>query len=239
MASRAIIDKKSYFLAFFITLFIFSIGIYVGDSLNNDKINEVVELNEDLRTASLTIQTQYDLVSQNPCEFINDSNIFSELLDVSMKAEFMENQLGSDDPDVRKIKNYYSTLMIQHWLFNENIQQSCPSNDLHDVIYIYSNEDDCSSCDAQGFILTNIRKDNPDLRVFSFDHHIDNSALFTLEKMFFESIETFPILIIDDKVHQGFLSREAIENLIYISDNETNLNNTNSSINLNNLTIIY
>lgn len=212
MAQRKKIDYKNYFLAFLITIIVFIFGIFVGDTLNEAKLSDIENLNEDLRYKTLAIQTQFDLVSESPCDFINDTTVFKELLDVSKKTEFMENQLGKDNIQVKRIKNYYSTLLIKSWLFTQRTEKDCPESDLHDIIYFYSNEDDCKTCDSQGQILSNLRKDYDNLRIFSIDYNLDNPALQTLKRMYgVESANRFPILIIDDEVSKGFLSRKSVE----------------------------
>jgi hypothetical protein len=194
-----------------ITIIVFVIGIYVGDSLNQEKVDVVENLNEDLRSTTLAIQTQFDLVNENPCEFADDTYLFKELLDVSMKVEYMENQLGQNSASVRRMKDYYSTLLIKHWLFTKRIKDECPDSEIHDIIYFYAPDENCPYCDSQGHILTNIRKDYPFVRVFPFDYTLDNPALNTLKKMYIEEFERYPIIIINGETHQGFMSRATLE----------------------------
>ena len=209
---RKKMDYTKYALAFFITILVFIIGIYVGDNLNEAKVDEIANLNEDIRTTTLAVQTQFDLVSENPCEFINDTYLFEELLEVSEKVEYMENQLGQQNSQVKRLKEYYSTLLIKHWLFTKDIREKCTDNNVQYVIYFYSSKEECPFCDSQGYILSNIRKDDPDVRIFPFDYNLENSALKTFKKMFVNKVERFPILIINEgEAHQGFMSRVSIE----------------------------
>ena len=218
---RKKIDYTKYALAFFITIFVFIIGISVGDNLNEAKLDQVTELNEDIRATTLAIQTQFDLVSENSCEFVNDTYLFDELLDVSERVEFMENQLGQQNPQVKRLKEYYSTLLIKYWLFTKDTRENCQDNKVQYIIYFYSSKEACPFCDSQGYILSNIRKDNPNIRIFAFDYTLNNAALNTLKKMFITDLERFPILIINEnEAHQGFMSRVSIERDLGIA-NET------------------
>ncbi len=205
------ISYAKYGLAFFITVIVFVIGIFLGDSLNTGKMSELNTLNEDLRARTLAIQTQFDIISENPCSFANETYIFDELVDVSSKVEYMEGQLGQENPEVRRLKSYYSTLLIKHWLFTNKIKNDCEKQDIHDIIYFYAPKEECGYCDSQGHILTNLRKDYPNVWIFSFDYTLDNPALDTIKDIYIEELNSFPILIIDGKIHQGFLSRLTLE----------------------------
>jgi len=205
------LDYIKYSVAFIITLFVFTIGIFVGDALNNAKLSQLQDLNEDIMMTTLAMQTQYDLVAENPCSVVNDTEIFKELLDVSLKVEYMENQLGQENAQVKRLKEYYSTLLIKNWIFTQEIQETCEGNNIDYIIYFYSSEKDCPYCESQGYILTNIRKDYDEVRVFPFDYRIDNPALRTLKTMFVDNVDKFPILIINGETHQGFMSRVSIE----------------------------
>lgn len=205
------INYAKYGLAFFITIIVFVIGIFVGDSLNQGKVSEVQSLSEDLRARTLAIQTQFDIISENPCLFMNDTYLFEELVDVSSKVEYMESQLGQKNHEVRRLKSYYSTLLIKHWLFTNKIKNECETQDIHDILYFYAPKEECAYCDSQGHILTNLRKDYPNVWIFSFDYTLDNPALNTIKDIYIKELEKFPILIIDDKIHQGFLSRLTLE----------------------------
>ncbi len=216
---RKKMDYTKYALAFFITILVFIIGIYVGDNLNEAKVDEIANLNEDIRTTTLAVQTQFDLVSENPCEFINDTYLFEELLEVSEKVEYMENQLGQQNSQVKRLKENYSTLLIKHWLFTKDIRENCVDKNVQYIIYFYSSKEECPFCDSQGFILSNIRKDDPDVRIFAFDYRLNNAALNTLKKMFVKDLERFPILIINEaEAHQGFMSRLSIERELGITN---------------------
>ena len=47
------------------------------------------------------------------------------------------------------------------------------------IFYFYSNAGDCSECTRQGYVLTELQQEYPQLRVYAFDSNLDLSALDT------------------------------------------------------------
>lgn len=81
--------------------------------------------------------------------------------------------------------------------------------DIESIIYFYGRED-CNDCRRQGYILTDMRNDYPELRVYSFDYYLELSAIDAL-KSIYKVDENLPALIINDKVYKGFKNKEDIE----------------------------
>jgi hypothetical protein len=99
----------------------------------------------------------------------------------------------------------------------QKIKERCGSNPSADglsLMYFYSNlNNNCSDCEKEGFVLTKLRQDYPELRVYSFDYNLDLSALQTLISIY--NIENKqPTLLINDNVYYGFKSVEEIKNII-------------------------
>jgi hypothetical protein len=81
------------------------------------------------------------------------------------------------------------------------------------ILYFYSNSGDCADCEKAGYALTALRQTYPSIRVYSFDYHLDLSALTTLEKI--EKLNgTLPAFVVNGKVVYGFQSIEDFQNLI-------------------------
>src|SRR5262249_51793466 len=80
--------------------------------------------------------------------------------------------------------------------------------------YFYSNEKDkCPDCEKEGFVLTKLRQDYPELRVYSFDYNLDLSALQTLISIY-EVKDEEPALLINEKAYYGFKSVDDIKEVI-------------------------
>ena len=79
------------------------------------------------------------------------------------------------------------------------------------ILYFYSS--DCKDCDKEGYVLTFLREQYPDLRVYSFDYNLDLSALKTLASIYGVT-SNLPALVIKEKLYSGFQSLETIKSLI-------------------------
>lgn len=203
-------DTKKYLLVFFITTIIFVAGIVIGSWTSNNKMGDIQELQDTLRSETLDTELQYSLIEENPCEFVNTTDIVEQLYDIALKLDYMENILGAKDPRVIELKKYYSLLEIRQWLFNKKVNQECDNKkDL--ILYFYSNtKGACNDCEEQGFILSYLRKkQGTDLLIYSFDFDIESHTLDSLKNQY--DIVSVPTLIINEKKHEGFMGTADIE----------------------------
>ncbi len=93
----------------------------------------------------------------------------------------------------------------------QKASERCKLN-IESIIYFYGREE-CKDCQKQGFVLTDLRQDYPELRVYSLDYYLDLSAIEAL-KSIYKVDENLPALIINGKTYKGFKSREEIEKII-------------------------
>jgi len=90
---RKKIRITKYLLVLFLTIIIFSAGIAVGSYTTNRKFNQVDLLEQELRTQTLAIETQFLILAENPCEAINYTPFTEELFTISEKLGYMEDLL--------------------------------------------------------------------------------------------------------------------------------------------------
>ena len=81
------------------------------------------------------------------------------------------------------------------------------------IIYFYSNKGDCDECKREGYVLTKLREEYPELRIYSFDYNLDLSAVKTLKSIYGVK-NTLPALIIWDENYYGFKSATDIEKIV-------------------------
>ncbi len=203
------INKLKLFSIFITTTFIFAVGIFFGNVISNSQLDRISNLQQDLRTQTLSLELQYALASQEPCNLTNLDIIGDELYDMSELLANMEGSLGKLNSDVLSLKEYYSLLEIKHWLFLEKISKECKL-EMPIILYFYSNLGDCEECERQGYILTYLKRSEENLNVFSFDANIDNSVLNGLKEIHGAKNMKLPILIINGKVYSGFMELEEI-----------------------------
>jgi hypothetical protein len=142
---------------------------------------------------------------------MKNTTLSDELNTLGDKLSYAEQQQGIDSEDVVTLKKYYSLLEIKDALLMKKVYEKCAVRPIS-ILYFYSNTD-CPDCKNQGYVLTAIRQDHPEVRVYTFDYNLSLSALKTLLSVY--KIKTpLPAIVINDKVYSGFQSIDAITKVI-------------------------
>ena len=203
--------RTKYLAVFATTTLIFIIGIIIGYMITLSKLNTISNMEQDLKINAMDIELQYLLLAEDPCTAINSTFLTDELFQIGIRLDFMERDLGIDNPSVIALKEYYSLLELRHWIFTKKKKKECNINkDL--VLYFYSNKGDCPKCEEQGFILNYMHKKYPKLSIYSFDINMKNNALSTVKKIY--GVKKRPSIIINNKLYSGFKSKKEIESAL-------------------------
>ncbi|MBP6868986.1 MAG: hypothetical protein KBC16_02650 [Candidatus Pacebacteria bacterium] len=202
--------SRNAILALFITLAIIGTVVYAVNYLDQQRVQELNAIQTQLSTDTLSIETQFSLLEEVPCEDIAEGTLLSqEVGTLGDKLAYTENRLGSDNAEVLQLKKQYTLLQIRDYLLTKRLRETC---DLEPVValYFYSNAGDCKDCERAGAALSYLRETYPRLRVYSFDYHLELGALQTLEQV--EKVEpVFPAFIIEGKRSYGFTTLEDFE----------------------------
>lgn len=202
--------SRNALIALAITVAIVGTIFYAVNYLDQQRVTELNAIEDQLATDTLSIETQFALLEEAPCEsFTEDTILSQELSGLGDRLAFTEERLGTTDPEVLRLKERYTLLQIRDYLLTKRISEAC---DLDPVIalYFYSNAGDCTECDRAGYALSYLRQTYPALRVYSFDYHLDLAALKTFIAV--EKIEErFPVFVIEGKRSYGFASLEELE----------------------------
>jgi hypothetical protein len=205
------IDKMKLLAVFSLTTLIFILGILLGNFISDQKLESIDEFQQELRTDTMALETEYLLLSQEPCHETKTSLLTDELYQINSKIDYMENNLGEKNKEVLRLKDFYTLLEMRHWLLLKKIQTECGGNYTF-IHYFYSNNDDCPLCKDQGFILLYIRKKFENVRIYSYDINNTNFAVDALKKIY--NIKKTPSIIINDDATEGFMTKEEIEKRI-------------------------
>ncbi len=207
-------EGVKYIIAFVITAFLFLTAFYLSNFFSNKKIKEIRNIENTIAIDILSSETQFDLLEELSCGNVNDSILSQELNDLAAKIEFSENQeLGSDE-ERASLRKYYSLLQIKDYLLMKKAEDKCGLKTTN-IIYFYSNKIDCEDCEKQGYILTDIRQDYPDVRVYAFDYNLDLSALKALITIYkVKEPERLPALVINGEVYYGLQQFEDIQAIV-------------------------
>ncbi|HQU08028.1 MAG: hypothetical protein B7X04_03390 [Parcubacteria group bacterium 21-54-25] len=197
-------------LALGITLLIIGTVTYAVHYMDQQRLADITAIEARLSTDTLSLETQFSLLENAPCENLSEGTSFSkELSDLGDRLSFAEGRLGSNDPQVVQLKKEYVLLEIRDYLLMQKLSKTCAVKPVT-VLYFYSNAGDCSACDRAGYALSYLRQTYPHLRVYSFDYNLDLGALKTLVAV--EKVkDTLPAFVIQGKLSYGFTSLTKLE----------------------------
>ena len=205
---------QRYILAFAITAAIFGTAFYIASQIDASRITDIRSTEESISIDILSSETQFELLGNLDCESIKTNPVLSdELNTLASQLSVAEQNLGDSNPEVTQLKQQYSLLEIKDYMLLEQIAQKCNTKPVY-ILYFYSNAGDCSECSAAGDVLTYLRQEYPDLRVYSFDYNLDLSALKTLIDL--KHIKsTLPAFVINNRAPvYGFKNLQDMEALI-------------------------
>jgi len=196
------INWKKYILTFIITGMIFATALYASNYFSEKRLAEVKSIQDKIAIDILSSETQFSLLEASSCKFVNTNSLSSELSSLEEKLAITEVERGADDSEVQSVKRYYSLLQIKDYLLMKKIAEKCKTSPLS-IVYFYSNTGNCPDCEKEGYVLTRIRQDYPEVRVYAFDYNLDLSALQTLISI--NKIENkLPALMINEVLYYGF-----------------------------------
>ena len=207
------LTSRKYILVFFITLGMFAIIFLFADFLYNNRINQVKSIEENINRNILESEIQYALLADQTCdEESGNPLLVGEINKLTERLAYMEDQRGTNDPEVISLKKYYSLLQVKDYLLLRERTKQCNEKPLS-ILYFYSNAGDCDDCKKMGYVLTSMREDYDTLHVYAFDYNIGLSVIETLKSLY-KLEDTFPVLVINRKPYYGFRTRAEIEELM-------------------------
>jgi len=201
-----------YILSFIITASIFGAAFLLSEYVGGKKIENIKSIEQRIALDILSSETQFDLLREVQCADVNNSILSGEIGTLGDKLTRLETERGTADDETLYLKQYYSLLQIKDYLLSKRLSETCGKKTVF-LIYLYSNKEKCPGCENQGYVLTEVRKNYPDLRVYSFDTELDLSAIETLLSVY-KVENTLPALIIQGKPYYGFKSLEELDKLL-------------------------
>lgn len=206
------IDWKKYLIVFFITAGLFLTAIYLSNYFGDKKINQLKNIQDKIAIDVLSSETQFSLLSELSCKNISDSVFSSELGELGNKLEWSQKNLGATD-EVYYLKKYYSLLEIKDYLLAKKISERCKTKAAF-VLYFYTTAENCTLCEQESLVLSTLRAEYPELRVYSFDYSIDLSAVASMLQIYKIKDTALPALVIDDNVLTGFHSLDELKKIV-------------------------
>ncbi len=202
---------RNALIALAVTIVVVATVIYAVNYLDQRRVQELSSIQNQLATHTLSVETQFALLEEAPCEDLTEGNTLSTTLaDLGTRLAFTEERLGATDPQVLELKKQYTLLEIRDYLLMKRISKGC-TIDSPVVLYFYSNvPGTCVDCNRASYALSYLHETYPKLRVYSFDYNLDLGALKTLIAV--EKIRPeFPAFVIEGKRSYGFSSLDMLE----------------------------
>ena len=217
---------KKYIYAFIITLLILFLGVYLINTITNKKIETVRSIETDIAINILSAETQFALLSELECKDIAKNTLSSKIAELAKKLESMELNTSTNNSELLQLKKYYFLLEIKDFILMQRIAKKCDEN-LHYILYFYSNSGNCDECKKQGKEIRHFVRDRKDVRVYSFDYDLKLSATETLKNVY--QVNTpLPAVVVDGKVFNKLLKKSDLEDLLPAPEDLTNQTSDNS-----------
>ncbi len=205
------IDWRKYLIVFFITAALFLTAMYISNYFGDRKIAELQSIQDNIAIDILSSETQYSLLSELSCKNVSHSVLSGQLAELGHKLEWSEANLRATE-EVAYLKNYYSLLQIKDYLLAKRISQRCGVKAAF-ILYFFT-PDDCEQCQAQGLVLTELRGEYPELRVYSFDYSLELSAVKAMIQIYKIKDTELPALVIDGDLLTGFRDFDELSTLV-------------------------
>jgi hypothetical protein len=202
-------NASKYVITLLITVALFGTAFTLSNYFNNKKTQSIERTADQISIELLSSETQFDILKESSCDQLSTTVLTEELGSLGSQLNYMEGQLGSNNSEVLRLKKYYSILQIKDYLLAKQYSAKCKTTPIS-ILYFYSN--DCDACTKEGYVLTYMRDNYPDLRVYSFDSKLDLTAVQTLVTV--NKINEMPALVINDKTYNGFMETEELEKIV-------------------------
>lgn len=203
---------SKYILSFIITASIFGAAFLLSEYLSDKKNEDVTSIEQRISLDILSSETQFDLLREVECSDVDNSILSGEIGTLGDRLTRLESERGLLDSETLYLKQYYSLLQIKDYLLSKRLSETCNKRTVF-LVYLYENKDTCPTCENQGYVLTEVRKQYPDLRVYSFDTNLELSAIKTLLSVYKVEKER-PAIVIQGKPYYGFKSLEDLSKLL-------------------------
>ncbi len=193
-------DSKKYIITFLITATIFGTAVVASSLLNGKKIEDVRQIESKVAQDIIASETQFALLAETSCRDLGPGFLSQELGPLGEKLSYAETQ-GFKAEDVESLKRSYFLLEIKDYLLLKQLTAKCNIKPTF-ILYFYSTPDKCEDCEKMGYVLTALRDEYPDLRVYSFDYNANVDAVKTLISIYKVRNE-LPAIVVNGETHYG------------------------------------
>lgn len=199
-----------YVAAFVISVLIFAVGVYVGNTMDTvvkDSISsDLQDVYQKAQSSELLILLE-DSPAFCPVYKEEADRMDDETLGLGTKIAYAEDVRGISDPELKK---QYFMLEAQAYLISKKVKEQC--NDGSELIlYFYSNQN-CASCAEQGHVLDSLRASRNDTKVYSFDGDLGSSIVAALKNQY--GVTSYPAIVVNGQAYNRFVNGEELSGIL-------------------------
>ena len=219
------IDKNLFIKGLLITMLLFLVVLSLNITINSrredvliDKMDSVVQEYEDMQ--ALMFMSEF-FGEEATCIALQSMlyELNKGLWDLGLKIDLYRQAREEfmQDPFYIQQKKEFNRKEVLYFSMLRKMKEMCKINQTI-VSFFYRRKDFCLDCDAQSFVLSDIKHDltklgeDEELPVFSFDADMGIPAINLLIK--FYNITQYPCMIIGDKKHCGLYNKKDTLNII-------------------------
>ncbi len=214
-------NKNRYWIAFLITLAVFSIGMFFGFWMDTERLDYMTELSNIQELNYRSLQLQYQLISDNvlkdECQAIKGlfDTFIVELEESRERIEAYSADATVKKSDFEQLLRRYTLSQINFWYISNKFKEQCPkSSDYVTIIYFHSNPVECPKCTEQGTILDYFKlKLKQNILIFAISENTEMEPTVSLVKNSY-NITSYPSLIIDNEIVTDFVEKEELREIL-------------------------
>lgn len=203
------LSLKKYFLAFVLTVAVFSMGVILGVILENARLADTkqITLNEKVNLQSLQLQQKYIESGIGDCNALNEileANINELARKMGIILDYEKRAFLNEEEFNLQLRDYF-LMEIQFLLVSQEIDKKCEKDNVK-ILYFY----DENTFDTQGKVLDYLRKlFDGKVLVFSFNSDFDEEPMIrTLLASY--GISKYPSVVVENRVFQGHTKVEVL-----------------------------
>src|SRR3989338_69249 len=215
------VNKKIFIIEFIITVLIL-VSILFSNSILNDKREQVLMERMDLMVEEYEDMQALLFMS----DFFGEEATCLALENVLEKMNKEVWTLGGKldsyrqategfmrDPFYQKQKETFNRKEVLYFSVLQKMQSMCPINQTI-ISFFYRKKDFCPDCDAQSFVISDIKHDlekvnlDHELPVFSFDADTNIASISLLTKYY--GVDSFPCIVVGDRSYCGLHDKEEL-----------------------------
>ena len=209
------LSKDKYIIAGTITLGIFLLGLFLGLTIEGKRVNYIESVGRKQNLDFSSLQLQYAFIDQlsqeKNCLAVQktfEQNI-NNLESTRIRLENFNRAATLNKKEFDILKNEYLLAQIRYWLLAERTRELCGA-DIVNILYFFSDEEECHDCEKQAFVLTYLKKKFKDkLLIFSFDSQFEAEPMIPLLKKTY-NVSIYPTIVIGGKPYAKFQDKNSI-----------------------------